>query len=166
MPQIDNEPGGPLHWRETMRETYLHRLSRPYRAAATTPSTDPGSAAAGVRDIAVPRDAGDVRQRSGERGGSDVRGLGGEHGGGEARGGLTVQPGLGDRVSLLRPKLGRHRLATPSERGRHAGDACEICGRTLLAGERAHEIVWHEHSVWACPLCVIRAQRAARAPAA
>ncbi len=165
-----------------MRETYLHRLSRPYRAAATTPSTDPGSAAAGVRDIAVPRDAGDVRQRSGgdvrerdtgdvrqrsgERGGSDVRGLGGEHGGGEARGGLTVQPGLGDRVSLLRPKLGRHRLATPSERGRHAGDACEICGRTLLAGERAHEIVWHEHSVWACPLCVIRAQRAARAPAA
>jgi hypothetical protein len=44
--------------------------------------------------------------------------------------------------------------------------ACEICGRTLLAGERAREIVVGERVAAACPLCVIGAQHAARLHAA
>ena len=44
--------------------------------------------------------------------------------------------------------------------------ACDICGRTLLTGEQAREIVVLEGSAWACPLCVIESLALLRRQAA
>jgi len=49
---------------------------------------------------------------------------------------------------------------------RRRATSCEICGRTLLTGEEAREIVVLERSVWACPLCVIESQATVRRQAA
>jgi len=87
-----------------MDDTYLHRLSRPYRPVA------------GVSPHAA----------SG-------------HG--------------GEPVSAAEPPRSGAR-----ERRRRPVTACEICGRTLLTGERAREVALGERIVWACPLCVIGAQ--------
>jgi hypothetical protein len=54
----------------------------------------------------------------------------------------------------------------PAKARRRRIGACEVCGRTLLTGEQAREIVVLERSVWACPLCVIDAQAAIRRRAA
>jgi hypothetical protein len=40
---------------------------------------------------------------------------------------------------------------------RHPVDACEVCGRTLLAGESTREIIRGERVFEACTLCVISA---------
>ena len=125
-----------------MRETYLHRLSRPYRAtAAAAPALDPEPAATGEQGVAAERGGGDRRR-------------------------LAIESGLDGRVRLSRPEIGRHQRNAASARRRHAGGACEVCGRTLLAGERAREIILGERPVQACPLCDIGVQRAARARAA
>lgn len=87
-----------------MDETYLHRLSRPYRPVRGARPADVAPAAA---------------------------------------------------VTADRP--GPERSAAPPRR-RHVATSCEVCGRTLLAGEQAREIARGERVVWACPLCVIGAQ--------
>ena len=104
-----------------MRETYLHRLSRPYRAAA---AADAGTFA------------------------------------------LDPEPQPDDLTSPSVPQTGYRRQNSATAHRRRAVDACEVCGRTLLAGERAREIMVGERPVQACALCVIGAQRAARAQAA
>jgi hypothetical protein len=104
-----------------MRNTYLHRLSRPYRAAAAT----------GAGAFA-----------------------------------LDPEPEPDDFAGPSVPPTGYRRPNSATARRRRAADACEVCGRTLLAGERAREIIVGERPVQACALCVIGAQRAARARAA
>jgi hypothetical protein len=85
-----------------MDETYLHRLSRPYRPVAR--NARPAGESPDVTVVAhVPEPERPARRR---------------------------------------------RVVT----------SCEVCGRTLLTGERAREIARGERVVWACPLCVIGAQ--------
>jgi hypothetical protein len=38
---------------------------------------------------------------------------------------------------------------------RHPVDACQVCGRTLLAGESTREVIRGERVFEACTLCVI-----------
>ena len=95
-----------------MDETYLHRLSRPYRVAASA-ARPPQTEHTGV-----------------------------------------AGPGSAPRQPDVAP------------RKRRATTACDVCGRTLLAGEQAREIVLGERLVAACPLCVAQAQHALRAHAA
>jgi len=136
-----------------MRETYLHRLSRPYRVtAAAAPVFDPEPAAAGEQDV--------VGERSGSNG-SNGRKLAAERGGEVRR--AVAEPELGDFAG---PSVPQTYPRPTSATGRRPVGACEVCGRTLLAGEQAHEIILGERPVQACPLCVIGAQRAARARAA
>ncbi len=97
-----------------MDETYLHRLSRPYRVTASA-----------------------------------------------ARPPQTEHPGAADAGPGSAPRRPDDAL-----RRRPATTACEVCGRTLLAGEQAREIVLGERLVAACPLCVAQAQHALRAHAA
>jgi RNase P subunit RPR2 len=90
-----------------MDETYLHRLSRPYR-----PSARAVRPAAEAPEVAVVANA------------------------------------------------PRAQWAAVPARRRHVATSCEVCGRTLLAGEQAREIVRGERIVWACPLCIIGSQHA------
>jgi hypothetical protein len=54
----------------------------------------------------------------------------------------------------------RRLTAAPRARNRrHPVDACQICGRTLLAGEGTREIVSGESVLEACSLCVISTTR-------
>ena len=115
-----------------MRESYLHRLSRPYRptvgaTAEPAPEPDSGQATTSVAVIEREREA---------------------------------------HARSAAPQTSYRRQRTTTGHRRRAVDVCEVCGRTLLAGERAREIVLGERRVAACPLCVIGAQRAARAQAA
>ena len=145
-----------------MRESYLRRLSRPYRStAADRPigaeqSTTAGQWTATDRSTMV---AGPVSA-------------------GERRALIVVAPapdrdwrdsagqGLEDRgVALASRHDGPEQSAAPRRRRRPV-EACEVCGRTLLTGERAREIVFGEQVVQACALCVIGAQRAVRQEAA
>jgi hypothetical protein len=96
-----------------MDETYLHRLSRPYRQADGAPQPDDETGRA-----------------------------------------PDVVPGAPE------PESG----GEPARRRRVA--ACEVCGRTLLAGEQTREIVVGERVAAACPLCIIGAQHAVRQRAA
>jgi hypothetical protein len=145
-----------------MLETYLHRLSRPYRAAAATGAgafaLDPEPAATSERDVAGEQDV------TGERSGSNERRLAAERGGEVRR--VVAEPEPGDFAGPSVPPTGYRRPNSATARRRRAADACEVCGRTLLAGERAREIIVGERPVQACALCVIGAQRAARVRAA
>jgi hypothetical protein len=120
-----------------MRDTYLHRLSRPYRPAVTGGSA-PGRESPSLRVVVGTHDLNE-------------------------RGSAGQDPD--DRVDALGARYAEPERSADSRRSRPV-EACEVCGRTLLAGERAREIVREEHVVQACPLCVIGAQRAARAQAA
>lgn len=120
-----------------MRDSYLHRLSRPYRPAVTAASVPgrelpPLSVVVGTHDL-------------------NERGSAGRD--------------QDDRVGALGARYAAPEQSAASRRRRPV-EACEVCGRTLLAGERAREIVLAEHVVQACPLCVIGAQRAVRTQAA
>jgi len=73
----------------------------------------------------------------------------------------TVQPSeLRVVETTVPPSAG-----APRSRRRPAAN-CEVCGRTLLTGERATAIVIGDAVVEACPLCVIQAQVDARRSAA
>jgi hypothetical protein len=55
-----------------------------------------------------------------------------------------------------------HVTSAPHARNRrHLVDACQVCGRTLLAGEGTREIISGECAFEACSLCVISAARGA-----
>lgn len=49
-------------------------------------------------------------------------------------------------------------LAGVPQGNRRPPAACDVCGRTMLTGERTREISSGEHVLAACPLCLIRAQ--------
>ena len=53
-------------------------------------------------------------------------------------------------------------LDRPAVARRRSPGACEVCGRTLLTGEVASSIDADGAVLSACPLCVIRIQRARR----
>jgi len=72
-------------------------------------------------------------------------------------------PPAPELVVVLRDEAATREVARARRR---RVQACEVCGRTLLTGEQAREIVVLESSVWACPLCVIDAQAAIRRRAA
>jgi hypothetical protein len=60
------------------------------------------------------------------------------------------------------PRTASERPLTAAPRARnrrHPVDACQICGRTLLAGEGTREIVSGERVFEACSLCVIAVTR-------
>ncbi len=145
-----------------MRKTYLHRLSRPYRSAATDRSIGAERSITADQWTATDRPTTvDGALPAGESRSLIVVAAAPGRDGRDAAG-----QGLEDRGVALAARLDEPQQSAAPRRRRRPVEACEVCGRTLLTGERAREIVFGEQVVQACALCVIGAQRAVRQEAA
>ena len=69
--------------------------------------------------------------------------------------------GVNDTL-IDRPHSQARPLDRPPALRRRSSGACEVCGRTLLTGEVASSVDVDGVVLSACPLCVIRIQRAHR----